>query len=202
MFDSFAGILRSLAEDSLLKDCRADDVLRDDSLSEDSFAGRLGSVTDSLRKMAGSPLRGSAMRTSSARFGNSATGADTLPRASGVGSWALAIAAARGPSPLARRSCIRRSTLVPHMPQNFRPASFTWSQDEHFKLMPLVLARRSVCRRSSRTPHMPQNLCSWWFSVPQKVQSMRYLTPLAPLSGTLLLKTAAPLCIRMMLAAE
>jgi hypothetical protein len=146
-----------------------------------SFSGTRASFAGSrrsLRKIAGSSLRGREMGTSALRSGNSTTCAAILPPESGVGNWALAIAAARGSSAVARLSCTRRSTLVPHMPQNFNPGSFTWLHAEHFMLRPPELARRSVCRRSSRTPHMPQNLCSRRFSVPQKVQSMRYLTPL------------------------
>src|SRR5262249_26204966 len=87
---------------------------------------------------------------------------------SGVGSCAFAMATAL-PSELAeRRSCIRRSIRVPHMPQNLKPGSLTNPQ-AHLVLAPDGFTLLSPWRRSNRTPHIPQNLYSARFSVPQKV---------------------------------
>ena len=134
---------------------------------------------DSLRKIAGSPRRGSATGASSDGSGGAATCVVALPFTSGGGNCALAMAAAREASPVPRRSSMRRSTRVPHMPQNFMPGSFTWPHPTHF-VLPDGWLLRSACRLSSRTPHEPQNLYSGRFSVPQKVQSMRaLLTPLS-----------------------
>src|SRR5579864_2680254 len=147
------------------------DSLRMASLDTDSV--RKASLRgESLRKIVGSPRRGSATGGSS-DDSDRATCAVALPFPSGGGNWALAMAAAREASVGARRSSMRRSMRVPHMPQNFMPGSFTWPQLPHF-VLPDWWLRRSACRLSSRTPHVPQNLYSGRFSFPQKVQSMRY----------------------------
>src|SRR5215468_3322395 len=88
---------------------------------------------------------------------------------------------------------MRRSTRVPHMPQNLRPPSFIWPQEGHFMVRPLVRTRLSAWRRSSLTPHMPQNLYSDRFSVPQKAHCIQtWLLELIP-SETLISQTAAHL---------
>ena len=144
--------------------------LRIASLETDS--ARTASLrVGSLRKIAGSLLRGSATGSSSDRDGGAATCVATLLFVSGDGNCALAMAAAREASLIPRRSSVQRSTRVPHMPQNFMPGSFTWPHPEHFALPDWRLLR-STCRFSIRTPHEPQNLYSGRFSVPQKVQSM------------------------------
>src|SRR5690349_4674523 len=135
----------------------------------------------SSRKIAGSPRCGSAAGATSSTA-VAAARATLLPPTSGDGSCALAMAAARASSDAPRRSVMRRSILVPHIPQNFMPGSLTCPQPSHFVLMPDLSFLRSNWRRSSRTPQLPQNLYSGRFSVPQKVQSMR---PITPLSATL-----------------
>jgi hypothetical protein len=148
----------------------------------------------SLRKMAGSSRRESATGASSDLSARATTCADGLRFTSGGGSCAFAIAAAREASLEPRRSSVRRSIRVPHMPQNFMPGSFTWPHPAHF-VLPAWCVLRSTCRLSMRTPQVPQNLYSGRFSVPQKVQSMRALfTPLTAVD-TRLLKTAAQLFI-------
>ena len=138
----------------------------------------------SLRKIAGSPLRGIAMGDSSDISGSIATGAVALRFTSGEGNCALAMAAAREASLSPRRSSMRRSMRVPHMPQNFMPGSFTWPHPAQV-VLPDLCVLRSVCRLSMRTPQLPQNLYSGRFSVPQKVQSMRALfTPLSAVRHT------------------
>lgn len=131
---------------------------------------------DSLRKFAVSPLRGSETTSLSTGFGGAITW--VVPRlvTSGEGNWALAMAAARSSS--LRRSSVRRSTRVPHMPQNFMPGSLLWPHPAHF-VLPAWCDLRSTCRLSMRTPQVPQNLYSGRFSVPQKVQSMKALAPLS-----------------------
>ena len=145
------------------------------SLARDSARAARGG---SLRKMAGSSRRGSATGVSldfSGDFSATATTcADGLRFTSGGGSCAFAIAAAREASLEPRRSSVRRSMRVPHMPQNFIPGSFTWPHPAHF-VLPAWCVLRSTCRLSMRTPQVPQNLYSGRFSVPQKVQSMRAL---------------------------
>jgi len=146
-----------------------------------------------LRKMAGSPRRGSGRGTSSETSGGAATCVVARPFTSGGGSCAFAMAAAREAASEPRRSSMRRSIRVPHMPQNFMPGSFTWPQPAHF-VLPACCVLRSTCRLSRRTPQVPQNLYSGRFSVPQKVQSMRALfTPLTTVGTRLLKKTAAQL---------
>jgi hypothetical protein len=142
--------------------------------SLDTDSARTDSRRGSLRKIVGSPLRGSAIGASSDDTGGAATWVVALPFTSGDGNCALAMAAAREASLAPRRSSMRRSTRVPHMPQNFIPGSFTWPHPAHFALPDWWLLR-STCRLSIRTPHVPQNLYSGRFSVPQKVQSMRTL---------------------------
>jgi hypothetical protein len=138
----------------------------------------------SLRKIAGSPLRGSATGVSSDFSATATPCAADLRFTSGGGSCAFAIAAAREASPEPRRSSMRRSIRVPHMPQNFIPGSFKWPQPAHV-VLPDLRVLRSACRLSMRTPQVPQNLCSGRFSVPQKVQSMRaFLTPLSAVTHT------------------
>jgi len=145
----------------------------------------------SLRKIAGSPLRGSATGASS---DGSAIGTATrvvdLRFTSGGGSCALAMAAAREASLEPRRSSMRRSTRDPHIPQNFMPGSFTCPHPAHFGL-PDSWVLRSACRLSSRTPQDPQNLYSGRFSVPQKVQSMRPFILLGAPFDTPLLKNSS-----------
>ena len=146
------------------------DSLRMTSLDTDSSRGvPLRGV--SLRNIAGSPLRGSATAVST---DGSAVGAATsvvdLRFTSGGGNCALAMAAAREASPVPRRSSMRRSMRVPHMPQNFMPGSFKWPQPAHFccRICPAPLFRLPP---SMRTPQVPQNLYSGRLSVPQKVKA-------------------------------
>jgi hypothetical protein len=127
----------------------------------------------SLRKIAASPLRGSGAIKSSTGDGP-AVWTMVRPFVSGEGNWAFAMAAARSSSSVLRRSSVRRSTRVPHMPQNFMPGSLLWPHPAHF-VLPAWLVRRSTCRLSMRTPQVPQNLYSGRFSVPQKVHSMSAL---------------------------
>jgi hypothetical protein len=117
---------------------------------------------------------------------------------SGEGNCALAMAPARASSDAPRRSAMRRSILVPHIPQNFMPGSLTCPQPSHFVHMPDVSFLRSKWRRSRRTPQLPQNLYSGRFSVPQKVQSMRPITPLnAALAHTCVTKQQLSYLIKM-----
>src|ERR1041384_8081440 len=151
----------------------------------------VSACTALLRKIAGSPLRGVATGASSFS-GSSTTCVAVLRFTSGDGNCALAMAAAREASPAPRRSSMRRSMRVPHMPQNFIPGSFTWPHSAQV-VLPDLCVRRSACRLSRRTPQLPQNLYSGRFSVPQKVQSMRALTPLSAALAHVCPKTAAQL---------
>ncbi len=97
---------------------------------------------------------------------------------SGAGSCAFAMATAGCCSgEPARRSWIRRSTLVPHQAQNVCRSSFSCPQDWHRKVTPPWPSLLSTLRRSKETPHIPQNLLSGRFSIPQKVQSIGSLLP-------------------------
>ena len=106
----------------------------------------------------------------------------------------MAMAVARGSSGEGtRRSTARRSTRLPHMPQNFCADSLACPQAWHFK--PSRRTLLSALRRSSRTPHIPQNLFSGRFSVPQKVHNIGSLLPFNEEAGQLdtLLAPAAQL---------
>ena len=139
------------------------DSLRMASLETDS-ACTASLRGGSLRKIVGSLLRGSATGASSDRDGGAATCVVALPFVSGDGNCALAMAAARESSLIPRRSSMRRSTRVPHIPQNFMPGSFTWSHPEHFALpdwRPSAPLAASPCAlRMSRKTYIPDGFQS------------------------------------------